>query len=62
MFSVIVQVRVVLRKTVVGDLRFDYLRSCHLTLKMTTAQVTSITNNSLSQEYPHPDDHAKHIS
>ena len=29
---------------------------------MTTAQVvaTSVTNNSLSQDYPHSDDHAKH--
>ena len=28
---------------------------------MTTAQVveTSVTNNSLSEDYPHPDDHAK---
>ena len=35
----------------------------HLTLKMTTAQVvkTSVTNNSLSKDYPHPDDHAKQI-
>ena len=35
----------------------------HLTLKMTTAQVveTSVTNNSLSKDYPHPDDHVKHI-
>ena len=33
----------------------------HLTLKMTTAQVveTSVTNNSLSKDYPHPDNHAK---
>ena len=32
-------------------------------LKMTTAQVveTSIRNNSLSQDYPHPDNNAKHI-
>ena len=36
-----------------------------LTLKMTTAQVveTSVTNNySLSQGYPHPEDHDKQIS
>ena len=35
----------------------------HLTLKMTTAQVvkTSVTNNSLSKDYPHPDDHTKQI-
>ena len=34
-----------------------------LTLKMTTAQVveTSVTKNSLSKDYPHPDDHAKQI-
>ena len=32
-----------------------------LTLKITTAQVveTSVTNNSLSKDYPHPDDHAR---
>ena len=31
---------------------------------MTTAQVveTSVTNNSLSKDYPHLDDHAKQIS
>ena len=31
------------------------------TLKMTTAQIvkTSVTNDSLSKDYPHPDDHAK---
>ena len=30
-------------------------------IKMTTTQVvkTSVTNNSLSKDYPHPDDHAK---
>ena len=35
----------------------------HLTLKMTTAQVveTSVTNNSLSKDYLHPDDHDKPI-
>ena len=33
----------------------------HLPLKMTTAQIveTSVTNNSLSKDYPHLDDHAK---
>ena len=33
----------------------------HLTLKMTTAQVveTSVTNNSLSKDYPHLDDNAR---
>ena len=36
----------------------------HLILKMTTAQVvaTSVTNNSLSKDYPHADDHAKEIT
>ena len=36
----------------------------HLTLKMTTAQVveTSVTTNSLSKDYPHPDDQAKQIT
>ena len=36
----------------------------HLTLKMTTSQVveTSVTNNSLSKDYLHPDDHAKQIT
>ena len=31
---------------------------------MTTAQVVemSVTNNSLSKDYPHPDDHAKQIT
>ena len=31
------------------------------TLKMTTAQVveTSVTNNSLSEDYSHPDDHTR---
>ena len=45
----IVWVRVLFRKT--------------LTRNMTAAKVvkTSVTNNSLSKDYPHPDDHAKHI-
>ena len=36
----------------------------HLTLKMTTAQVveTSVTNNSLSKDYPHLHDHDKPIT
>ena len=52
LFGVIVRVKVVFRKTL------------HLTLKMTTVQVveTSVTNNSLSKDYPHPDDHAKQIN
>ena len=34
-----------------------------LTLKMTTAQIveTLVTNNSLSKDYPHPENHAKLI-
>ena len=46
----IVWVRVVFRKT--------------LTRNMTAAKVvkTSVTNNSLSKDYPHPDDHAKQIT
>ena len=33
----------------------------HLTLKLTTAQVVeaSVTTNSLSKDYPHPDDHTR---
>ena len=46
MFRMIIQVRVVLRKTVFGDWRFDYLSSSHLK----------------SQDHPHPDDHVKHIT
>ena len=36
----------------------------HSTLKMTTSQVveTSVTNNSLSKDYLHPDDHTKQIT
>ena len=36
----------------------------HLTLKMTAAQAveTSVTNNSLSKDDPHPDDHTKQIT
>ena len=57
---------VVFRKTVVGDIlttrginTIIWWRSLHLTLKMTTAQVvkTSVTNNSLSKDYPRLDDH-----
>ena len=45
----------------------DYIRlqrQPYLTLKMTTAQVveTSVTNNSLSKDYLHPDDHDKPIT
>ena len=49
------------------DQRHNYhhlTMTLHLTLKMTTAQVveTSVTNNSLSKDYPHPDDHTKQIT
>ena len=61
--SLIVQVNVVLNRTVVvdSDCRFDNLCGSHLqkTMKMTTAQVfeTSVTvnNNSPIQDYVHPD-------
>ena len=62
----IVRVSVVLRRTVVGDWRFDNLSGSHLQSQvnsvcqsMTSAQVveTSVTNNSSSQNYTHPDDH-----
>ena len=46
------------------DSKYHHLTTTlHLTLKMTTAQVveTSVTNNSLSKDYPHPDNHAKQI-
>ena len=61
---VIVRVRVVFRKTVVDDWRFDYLSSSHLQSQVNTALVveTSVTNNSHSKDYPHPDDHAKQIT
>ena len=40
------------------------MTTLHLTLKMTTAQVveTSVTNNSLSKDYLHPNDHDKPIT
>ena len=38
-FGVIFRVRIVFRKTVVGDRRFYYLSGSQLTLNMTTAQV-----------------------
>ena len=49
----------------VHDQRHKYhhlMTTLHLTLKMTTTLVvkTSVTNNSLSQDYSHPDDHTKH--
>ena len=66
----IVWVRVVFRKTVWIGENHDQMHKYHhlmtmllLTLKLTTAQVveTSVTNNSLSKDYPHPDDHTKLI-
>ena len=43
--------------------KYHYLTTTlHLTLKTTTAQETSVTNNSLSKDYPHLDDHAKQIN
>ena len=35
------------------------MKALQLTLKMTTAQVvkTSVTNNSLTEDYSHPEDH-----
>ena len=59
-YRVIVRVRVVLKRTVVGDRRFDNLSGSHpQSQKTTSAQVveTSVTNNSSFQNYPHPDDH-----
>ena len=40
------------------------MKTLHLTLKMTTAQVveTSVTNNSLSGDYSHLDDHTRQIT
>ena len=42
--------------------KYHHLKmTLHLTLKMTTAQVvgTLVTNNSLSEDYSHPDDHSR---
>ena len=63
--GLIVRVRVVPRRTVVGDIdrRFDNLSGSHIrvmTLMMTSAQVVetsvNVTNNSPSRDYSHPDD------
>ena len=64
--GLIVRVRVVPRRTVVGDIdrRFDNLsgshHQSHMTLMMTSAQVVqtsvNVTNNSPSRDYSHPDD------
>ena len=38
------------------------MKTLHLTLKMTTAAYvveTSVTNNSLSEDYSHPNDHTR---
>ena len=60
-YSVIIWVSVVLKRTVIGDWRFDNLSGSHLhlTLKMTSAQVVemSVTNNSSFRNYTHPNDH-----
>jgi len=52
--SVIVRVRVVLKRTVVCEWHFD-----NLSRRLQTAQVVemSVTKNSSFQNYPHPDDH-----
>ena len=43
---------------------FSFRFTFHLTLKMTTSEVveTSVTNNSLSKDYLHPDNHGKQIT
>ena len=62
-----------MKRTVVGDSRFDNLSgsnlqsqvsTIHLTLKMTSTQVveTSVINNSSFQNYSHPDDHTIRIT
>ena len=70
-YSAIVWVRVILKRTVVCDRHFDNLsrsrlqsqmnhcltNTIHLTLKMTSAQIASVTNNRSFQNYPRPDDH-----
>ena len=47
------------QRTKLITLSTDKHYSIHLTLKITSAQVveTSVTNNSSSQNHPHPDDH-----
>ena len=63
--------RVVFRKTVWIGENHDQMHKYHhlmtmllLTLKMSTAQVVemSVTNNSLSEDYSHPDNHTKLIT
>ena len=45
-------------------MKVNLVNGSHVTLKMTTTQAveTSVTNNSLSRDHPHPDDHAKQIN
>ena len=48
----------------VNGLNHHLTTTLHLTVKMTNTQVvkTSVTNNSLSKGYPHPEDHDKQIT
>ena len=72
LFGVIIRVEVVNHITTKltyqnQDQRHKYHQlttTLHSTLKMTTTQVveTSVTNNSLSKDYLHPDDHTKQIT
>ena len=44
------------------SLKYHHLTmTLHLTLRMTQVVEMSVTNNSLSKDYPHPDDHSKQI-
>ena len=58
--SVIIWMRVVLRKTAVGEWCFHYLSLSYLDYCLTTAEVVkmSVTNN-LSEDYSHPNNHAR---
>ena len=63
--SYVFGMRVVLRKTVVGDWRFDYLSGSHLQSQESLeddyrsgSQNVSHQQQSFSRDYPHPDDHA----
>ena len=59
--SAIVWVRIVFRKTVLGDWCFDYLSSGHLQLPSLRRSKTSVTNNSLSEDYSQPDNCIYHV-
>ena len=59
--SAIVWVRIVFRKTVLGDWCFDYLSSGHLQLPSLRRSKTSVTNNSLSEDYSQPDNHTRQL-